>query len=345
MDISASRQGPQKTALIFSYLQRFPLLHALLYTLIDWARSISLIKHTGEPGSSLLNTLALCRLCIEYLCKEGAIEQMPIPDHALPTVESITSFFDKNHPYSNTPTTSHAPQEVLFANGWDAGAALISFYQHFSRRNIGPIVLRDPIRPECMAVDLHAQGLATFVEECHFAYHLLARTRSVEALLVAKRKKVIKKLTRLMSERFRESEKFFTQKVERASGAKLRVFGKEEGEGEGGVAPLLLLEITGSAQEVLQAEAKLKEVCSNVKNTVDKYRRGRCDRCFVEGSLILLFEGSWMETDWVGFRQYHGPHHPHHKEKLLHEPVLLSPIEVDYHWRDHIKQRFKQACY
>jgi len=62
---------------------------------------------------------------------------------------------------------------------------------------------------------------------------------------------------------------------------------------------------------------------------------------FVEGSTLLLFEGSVSTTDSVGFNKYTGIHHTHHSERPLHTASLISPI-VDHSWEKEAFSRLQK---
>lgn len=337
VDVSASRRGPLKTAIIFSYLEQYPPLYPLLFHLVRWSRSNGLISHAVDNATSLLNTSGLCLLCIQYLESIKALSKLPSPEN-LATLDGISKIFELQYLQADG---QNKIDHHLFLNGWDAGRALIGFYKHFSSPHAARVSVPDPVKTDMMAVDLEGEALAVFIEECHFAYHLLALTRSTETLLMAKRRKVLVKLTSLTSERFRGSEEFLAERIERSSGAKVRVFAAEK---DALSASCLVVEIAGSAEEIAEGQRNLTAICTTLQSLIEKYLRGKSDMMFVENSNVVLFEGSWMVTDPVGFTRFYGKTHYHHKEKEVHEPMLMAPIEVKSQWEDHVKARLSEAC-
>eukprot|EP00899_Mesostigma_viride_P023964 jgi/Mesvir1/4752/Mv05540-RA.1 len=91
---------------------------------------------------------------------------------------------------------------------------------------------------------------------------------------------------------------------------------------------MLVVDAVGDASSLCVLELLVGRLCGlgPFGNRWSSLRRGRAE-WFVDGALLVMFEGSTCERDVVGFKRYQGPCHVWHELLPRHSVSLVAPLQ------------------
>eukprot|EP00897_Mesotaenium_endlicherianum_P007617 jgi/Mesen1/6884/ME000353S05912 len=245
------------------------------------------------------------------------------------------------------------------------GEVLLDFFRTLadaSRKRLpgaragSPLALAGPVDASRNCLELDSGAWLVLKGLCLSAWHSLARTGDVECLLACGTRRVCLRLRRGVASLFRGSEAFQASRLALLvhNRASVHIFARKptlggSGGGSQGQPGLslsardrafmrpLYVEIKGESSAVQVLEKIIQGL--DVGTVLNPGREGAQ---FVEGSCLLLFEGSTSPQDQLGFLEYLGQHHLQHRACVLHTASLVAPVGGTL-WQDNAYGQFYAA--
>ncbi|KAF1318618.1 Rna-dependent RNA polymerase1, partial [Globisporangium splendens] len=336
VELCQSSNGPLKTRLFRTYMEKYPFFWPCVYFLVRWGKCAGVIRRRSGGGQNLFSPTGFMWLFLRFCLTNNFVEKIDWRKMAIEpileqnTIDAEISFWTEHLKklVTGTPDSSASAAHVLLS--------FLSYYANLSTP-LSEFGFEDPF-DEANNTQLSEASVPAFQQECHVAVHLLLVSRGdIHCLLTQQRDQTSKvTLSRALSKRVCESKDFFARKIlieSKASKDTTLVFVRHPNSFR---PDLYVAEIYGDGDSVQRIEEKLQRIeqelgAPTLKRSIQSFHR--------EGSSLVLFEGAVSQEDQIGFQVYLGERHTLHDHMPLHQAHLVCFMNGQ-EWYNHASACF-----
>lgn len=336
VDLGCAPNGPLKTWLIRTYMERYRFFWPCLFVLLRWGKCFGIIRRRSGGGDELIPPIGFIWFFIGF-CQQKNFVSWIYPD----TITMNNVMQDYSIHSENAFWTERLQQLISDSrNELLAGSVLLSFWEHFADLSTpaASFSFQDPLDSD-NNTQLSAESISIFRERCYAAAHLVVISRGEITWLLRHHENHISKITlsRALSRRVQDSQDFFSRKILLETEASKSVSIAFTRHPNALRPDLCVAVITGDGRSVHRIEQYLEKVEQELGSPTA--RHSNTELYHREGAGVVLFEGAVSQDERLGFQEYSLGRHSQHEYYELHQAHLLCFMNGKQ-WFDHASAVF-----